>query len=103
MQQAQPNMGQMGMGGNQDALQQAIMARQSGAAPVPQMNQTMQGSPQPSPVSGSAPMPIDGQPAQKAPNSEAELIVKALSQRLGMISKTEQAAPVGGGSSNYMR
>lgn len=81
----------MGIGyGSQDPLQAAIQSRMGGGAPVPQLNQTMQGSPQPSQPTGQAPTPIDQpQGASKPPSSEAELIVKALSQRLGLISKVE--------------
>src|SRR3990167_7734081 len=103
-----PNLGQFGLGqpNAQDALQQAIQARSQGTS-VPQLNQTMQGSPQPgqAPTTAAVPQvggaPTGGEP--KAPTSESELIVKALDQRLRAISKVEEAnlapalAPAQGG------
>lgn len=105
-----------GMGANpQNALQQAIEARQSGGQPVPQLSQVTPASPQGQPpvnprVNAGTPQAVPqgmGQAVQ--PSSEAELIIKALGQRLSSISAVEkaqvvppkaqapQAAPVGGG------
>jgi len=94
--EAQPNMGSMGMGqGSQDPLQAAIAARQGGGTPVSPLNQTMQGSPQTVPPT-EVPSMNQGSTSAKTPSSEAELIIKALSQRLGSLSKVDQAN-VGGG------
>lgn len=84
------NLGSFGQGpGTQDALQQAIQARSQGSRPVPQLNQTMQGSPQPPQV------PQTGgemaTPTAKTPVTEAEIILKAFDSRLKTISKIEEA------------
>ena len=98
------NLGSFGQGQPgqpQDALQQAIQARSQGTQPVPQLNQTMQGSPQPGqpPTTdiGSAPQP-------KAPTTEAEIIVKALDSRLKSISEVEKGSvtPAQGGGKPTM-
>lgn len=105
-----PNLGQFGMGANVNPVQAAIQARQTGGAPVSALNQ-MSGaaqagsSPAPQAPVGPAPaMPAPQMsPTAQAPTSEAEIIVKALNDRLKSISKVEefqsqpQQAPVGGG------
>ena len=105
------NLGSFGAGlgqGAQNPLAAAIAARQGQGAPVPQLNQTTpasaQGqSPQAPPVPSGAPsgMPMpQGMAGGTPPSTEAELIVKGLTDRLKAISKVEQqplAAPVGGG------
>lgn len=89
-------MGSFGMGAGQDAIQQAIMARQEGGQVPPQLEQTMGNPNVPSPV-GADPntavpqMSDPGVSAKQPPTTETELIIKALSQRLGAISKVEQA------------
>ena len=100
--------------GAQEAVQAAIARRQGGQQPVPQLSQTGQQAPTVTPpVPQGAPQGIpQGAQAAPTPPSEAEIIEKALSQRLSSISKVEEAqaippkppkqspmqAPVGGGS-----
>ena len=104
----QPNLGSFSAGDPQaqEAVQAAIAARQQGTAPVPQ-GQPVSPEPQgptatPSPGGATA-------PTKRVPQSEAEMIVLGLSDRLKAIGATEkaavspelpspQAAPVGGGS-----
>jgi hypothetical protein len=87
------NLGSFGQGQPgqpQDALAQAIAARSQGTQPVPALNQTMQGSPQPGQVP-SAPAGGMPTPQTKTPVTEAEIILKALDSRLKTISKIEEA------------
>lgn len=89
-------------------LMAAISARNKGQAPVGQLNQMSPASPQGSPLPPNVPSnaPSAGPrptPPNSQPSSEAELIIKALSQRLGAISAVDkaksqptlQSAPVG--------
>lgn len=105
------NLGSLGAavpGGEQDPIQAAIEARQQGGAPVPALNQTLTGSPQSSPIPpsdiGATPMPGgQGGEAQKPQisNPEVEIILKALTQRLSMISKLEAPpTPTAGGGNS---
>ena len=113
-----PNLGQFAsnLGPDaQQAVQQAIARRQQGSQPVAQLSQVTPASqqgqtPQPPPIPQGAPsaVPQGVQAAPTPPPSEAEIIEKALAQRLSSISKVEvaqttpqqgpQQAPVGGGS-----
>lgn len=83
------------MGQGQDALQAALSARAEGGQMPPQSQQTLgnQAVPAPLPAVDAQGMPVPESPGAagaKPPSSEAELIIKALSQRLGSISKVEQ-------------
>lgn len=97
----QPQTGSAGapVPGMGDALQQAIQAR-SQATPVPQLSQVSPGAPsaqgavptQAPTVSQTANLPSPQESTGSAqPNSEAELIIKALSQRMKAISDVEKA------------
>lgn len=97
-----PNLGQFSAGNPQaqQAVQAAIQARSGQSAPVPQLAQTSQqpATQTPSPVAGAPPGPTTPQaggvqaPQQaKPPATEAELIIKGLTQRLSAISKVETA------------
>ena len=97
----------------QEAVRAAISRRQAGQQPVAQLGQTGQQPPTvtpPIPAGAPQAMPAGAQ-APTTPPSEAEIIEKALSQRLASISKVEEAqvippkeprqppqqAPIGGG------
>ena len=114
-----PQLGSFSAGDpqTQQAVQEAIARRQGGQQPVPQLSQTGQGQPTVTPPPPAQQAIPGGQSPQGATvpesptiaNPEAELILKALSQRLGSISAVEKAqvippkqpspqqAPVGGG------
>lgn len=88
--------GSFGMGQGVDPIQQAMQARQQGGEMPPQLEQTMGNPNVPPQVPAGAPnatpqMSDPGVSAPKPPTTEAELIIKAMSQRLGSISKVEQA------------
>lgn len=73
------------------AIQEAIDARAQGGQPTPALSQVTPASPQGQPpvtpdVTGQPPMP---QASPKPPSSEAEVILKAMSDRLKTISKVE--------------
>ena len=108
--------GQFGMGQDVSAVRDAMAARQQGGPPTPALSQVSGGAPSgPSPMAQgpAGPAPAMGAPAPMgasamAPKSEAEIIVKALDQRLRAISKVEEAqspkqAPVGGGYNGSAR
>ena len=93
-------LGSFGLGqGSTDAIQQAVSARQGQGAPVPALDQTLQGSPVSSPIPPAPISPItpDAQPKPQIQNPEIEIILKALTQRLGTISKLENPPTPGGG------
>ena len=75
---------------NQVMSPQLIQAMQMrvGGNPVPALDQTAQSAP-PTVPSGT-PSAMPPQAPMKQSSSESELIVKALGQRLGAISKTEE-------------
>jgi len=112
----QPQLGSFAAGSPevQEAVRAAIARRQGGQAPVAQLGQTGQAPPTvtpPVPQGAPSAVPQGAQAAPTPPPSEAEIIEKALAQRLSSISKVEiaqavppaprqspQQAPVGGGS-----
>lgn len=103
MQESLGSFGSSVPGGSQDPIQAAIQARQSGSAPVPALNQTLTGSPEGStnaPLSGITPSAQGTQDKPQVQNAEVEIILKALTQRLGTISKLENPPAPGGGGSN---
>ncbi|HEC66874.1 MAG TPA: hypothetical protein ENI23_16485 [bacterium] len=103
----QPNLGSFGgnvVGGEQQAVQAAIAAREGQGAPVPQLNQKLQGSPIASTPEQGEPLSPEGGVASEKPvvqNAEVEIILKALTQRLNMISKLEAPPTPAGGGGTY--
>lgn len=94
---ATPNLGSALAGDPQaqQAIQAAIQARSQGAN-VPLAAQTGQQpsaqTPMPTSVAPQGALPQEAQGAVKPPATEAELIIKGLTQRLSAISKVETAS-----------
>jgi len=90
------NLGSFAGGQGQEAIQAAMQARAEGGQMPPQLQQTMGNQSVPAPVGAQPPggmpgMSDPGVQGAQPPKTEQELIIKALSQRLGSISKVEEA------------
>lgn len=78
-----------------NALQQAIAARSQTGVPTPQLSQTQEGAPAPMPPAPSVTPPTaSGMSApQPKPQSEEEIITKALIQRQKMLGNMKKESP----------